>query len=108
MPLDTTLPVTHAAENHRGNDAEGEGMKHVGQQHLPLLVQAILTLLVADGSQHGNWHRRHVPKQSVTTPLREERLSKLNLRSAKMVAKVSEGQEMLRPQKSTHYLGIAW
>lgn len=92
MSLHTTLPVTHAAENHCGNDAEGEGMQHVGEQHLPLLVQAILTLLVADSSQHGDWQRRHIPKQSVTTPLRGERLPRLNLRSAKIVTRIMEGQ----------------
>lgn len=30
-------------------------MQHVGQKHLPLLIQAVLALLVADSSQHRNW-----------------------------------------------------
>lgn len=62
VPLNPTLPVTHTAEKHRGDDAEGERMQYVGQQHLPLLVQAILTFPVTDSSQHGNWHGRHVPE----------------------------------------------
>lgn len=52
------LPVAHTAENHGGNDAEGKDMQHIGQQHLPLLVQAILALLVTDSSQHRNWAQK--------------------------------------------------
>lgn len=33
-------------------------MQHISQQHLPLLVQAILALLVADSSQHRNWKQK--------------------------------------------------
>lgn len=52
------LPIAHAAEDHGGNDAEGEDVQHIGQQHLPLLVQAVLALLVTDRSQHRNWARK--------------------------------------------------
>lgn len=62
VPLNTILPVTHTGENHSGEDAEGKRVQYVSQQHLPLLVQAILTFLITDSSQHGNWHRRYVPK----------------------------------------------
>lgn len=54
-PVNTSLPVAQTAENHGGNDTEGEDVQHIGQQHLPLLVQAILALLVTDSSQHRNW-----------------------------------------------------
>lgn len=57
-PVNTSLPVTQTAENHGGNDAEGEDVQHIGQEHLPLLVQAILALLVTDSSQHRNWTRK--------------------------------------------------
>lgn len=33
-------------------------MQHVGQQHLPLVVQAVLALLVADSTQHGDWAQK--------------------------------------------------
>ena len=33
-------------------------MEHIGQQHLPLLVQSVLALLVADSSQHRNWAQK--------------------------------------------------
>lgn len=56
--LRTPLPVAHTAEDHGGHDAEGEGVQHVGQQHLPLPVQAVLALLVTDSSQHRNWARK--------------------------------------------------
>jgi hypothetical protein len=73
------LPVAHAGAKHSGNDAEGEDMQCIGQQHLPLLVQAVLTLLVADSSKHRNWHGRQVPKQTVTTQLRDGRLAQAEL-----------------------------
>lgn len=79
-------------------------MQHIGEQHLPLLVQAILTLLVADSSQHGNWHGRHVPKQSVTTLLRDERLPKLNLRSAKMAGGQNHGRTINAPTSKIYTL----
>lgn len=53
--MNNPLPIAHTAEHHGCNDTEGEDVQHIGQQHLPLLVQAVLALLVTDSSQHRNW-----------------------------------------------------
>lgn len=54
----SSLPVAHTAAYEGGEDAEGKHVQHVGQQHLPLVVQAVLALLVTDGTQHRNWAQK--------------------------------------------------
>lgn len=45
------LPVNKGAEDDDTQDAEGQDVDDVGQEHLPFAVQAVLTLLITDGSQ---------------------------------------------------------
>lgn len=54
------LPVKKGSEDEDTQDAEGQDVKDVGQEHLPFTVQTILTLLIADGSQ-----RRDCEKQDI-------------------------------------------
>lgn len=44
-------PVKERGEDEDTQDAEGQNVKDVGQEHLPFTVQTILTLLITDGSQ---------------------------------------------------------
>lgn len=47
-------PVEEGGEDADAEDAEGQVVEDVGQEHLPLAVKAVLALLVADGSQSRN------------------------------------------------------
>lgn len=113
VPLNTTLPVAHTAENQSGDDAEGERVQYVGQQHLPLLVQAILTFLVTDSSQHGNWHRRHVPKTVSYHTTEGGKATHSNLRSTGAGSRRQPGRlhnhGIINPptSKFSYYLGAS-
>ena len=48
------LPVQEGEEDEHADNAEGEDVEDVGQEHLSLLVQTILTLLVSHGPQSRN------------------------------------------------------
>lgn len=47
-------PVKERGECENTEDAEGQNVEDVGQEHLPFTVETILTLLIADGSQGGD------------------------------------------------------
>lgn len=47
-------PVQEGGEDADAEDAEGQVVEDVGQEHLPFAVKAVLTLLISDGSQRGN------------------------------------------------------
>lgn len=47
-------PVKEGGEDADAEDAEGQDVEDVGQEHLPFAVKAVLTLLVTDGSQRRN------------------------------------------------------
>lgn len=53
-------PVQEGGEDADAEDAEGQVVEDVGQEHLPFAVKAVLTLLITDGSQ-----RRNCPKKRV-------------------------------------------
>lgn len=44
-------PVKEGGEDEDTQDAEGQNVEDVGQEHLPFSVESILTLLITDGSQ---------------------------------------------------------
>lgn len=44
-------PVKEGGEDEDTQDAEGQDVEDVGQEHLPFSVESILTLLITDGSQ---------------------------------------------------------
>lgn len=44
-------PVEEGGEDENTQDAEGQDVEDVGQEHLTFTVQTILTLLITDGSQ---------------------------------------------------------
>lgn len=44
-------PVKEGGEDENTQDAEGQDVEDVGQEHLPFTVKTILALLIADGSQ---------------------------------------------------------
>lgn len=48
-------PVKEGGKDEDAEDAEGQNVEDVGQEHLPFTVQTVLTLLVADGSQGRDW-----------------------------------------------------
>lgn len=48
-------PVKEGGEDNDTQDAEGQDVEDVGQEHLPFTVKTILTLLIADGSQRWDW-----------------------------------------------------
>lgn len=48
-------PVKEGGEDDDTQDAEGQDVKDVGQEHLPFTVKTILTLLITDGSQRWDW-----------------------------------------------------
>lgn len=43
-------PVKEGGEDADTEDAGGQDVEDVGQEHLPLAIKAVLTLLIADGS----------------------------------------------------------
>ena len=43
-------PVKEGGEDEDTQDAEGQDVEDVGQEHLPFTVQTILTLLITDGT----------------------------------------------------------
>lgn len=45
------LPVEKGRQDEDAQDAKGQNVEDIGQEHLPFTVQTILTLLIADGSQ---------------------------------------------------------
>lgn len=113
VPPNPTLPVAHTAEEQGGNNAEGERVQYVGQKHLPLLVQAILTLPVTDSSQHGNWHGRHVPKTVSHHTTEGGKATHANLRSTRAGSGRQPGRlhdhGIINPptSKFSHYLGAS-
>lgn len=44
-------PVKEGGEDENTEDAKGEDVEDVGQEHLPFTVETVLTFLIADGSQ---------------------------------------------------------
>lgn len=50
-------PVEEGGEDEDAEDAEGQVVEDVGQEHLPFAVETILALLVTDGSQRRNWQQ---------------------------------------------------
>lgn len=51
-------PVKEGGEDKHTQDAEGQDVEDVGQEHLPFTVQTILTLLITDGPQRRDcWER---------------------------------------------------
>lgn len=44
-------PVKEGGEDEDTQDAEGQDVEDVGQEHLPFSIESILTLLITDGSQ---------------------------------------------------------
>lgn len=58
MPSDKhthNSPVKEGGKDEDAQDAEGQDVEDVGQEHLPFTVQTILTLLITDGSQCWDW-----------------------------------------------------
>lgn len=47
-------PVKEGGEDENTQNAEGQDVEDVRQEHLPFTVQTILTLLITDGSQRGD------------------------------------------------------
>lgn len=47
-------PVQEGGEDTDAEDAEGQVVEDVGQEHLPFAVKTVLTLLITDGSQRRN------------------------------------------------------
>lgn len=47
-------PVKEGGEDADAEDAEGQDVEDVGQEHLPFAVKPVLTLLIADGSERRN------------------------------------------------------
>lgn len=47
-------PVQEGGEDADAEDAEGQVVEDVGQEHLPFAVKTVLTLLITDGSQRRN------------------------------------------------------
>lgn len=47
-------PVKEGGEDADAEDAEGQDVEDVGQEHLPFAVKPILTLLITDGSERRN------------------------------------------------------
>ena len=58
-------PVEEGGEDEDTNDAEGKDMEYVGQKHLPLLIEAILTLLIRYSPECRNYTHKHTHTHTV-------------------------------------------
>ena len=57
--IHTHLPVEEGGEYEHADNAEGQDVDDVGQEHLPFTVQTILTLLVTDSPQGRDYTHTH-------------------------------------------------
>lgn len=56
------LPIKEGWEDEDTQDAKGQDVEDVGQEHLPFTVQTILTLLITDGSQCWDYWKKQTDK----------------------------------------------
>lgn len=49
------VPIKKGAEDGDAHNAEGQDVEDVSQEHLPFIVEAVLTLLITDGSQRRDY-----------------------------------------------------